>query len=366
MSFVTRDFLTILSGMVGRLIATQSQLTDFNIGSVTRSLLESPAAELEALYVQYVNGLLDAIPSAVYLGFDFTRLPATHAGGVVTFYGVEGRTEPVLIPSGTRISVPNTTKTYETLDDATLAVDYEIALARVVALTAGASGNALPASLTLLGTAIEGIGAVSNLDAMTSGRDQETDAERLERFLRYLDSLSRGTPAALEYAAKAARIPDADSAILEFVTRVGLDEHAPGRVRMWLYGSAGPVSTPLLREVRRLLDGYQDASLGRVAGYRAAGVQVELQRMISLPVDIELEIQPRAGRVLDDALRADLLVAASEYLGAVPSGGTIQTSLLIAQLLRVDGVLSLDLLAPSANIAVPLDSVPTLGEATIT
>ncbi len=83
--FRTKDFLTLIDGMILTARAHTERVTDYNVGSVARTLLEAPGLELDALYQAMTLNLLDAIPVAIYQGFSFTALPAMAAAGFVTF-----------------------------------------------------------------------------------------------------------------------------------------------------------------------------------------------------------------------------------------------------------------------------------------
>lgn len=365
MAFQTREFVSIVAGMINRMRATQTQVTDFNVGGVARALLEAPAIEIEQLYIQYVNGLLDAIPAAVYRGFGFARLPAAFAAGPVVFTGADGRQSDVEIPAGTLVLVPGTTKVYATDEDATLAVADESVTVRVTATTAGAAGNALPLSITGLQASMSGIAAVSNPAALTSGLDEETDGDRQARFILYLESLAAGTRGALEYAALSSRVLNAGGEITEYIARVGLDETLPGRVDVWVYGSGGAVSDSLLARVQQAIDGYEDGLGGKVAGKRSAGIQVRVRRMGLLPVNVSLVVRTQPGFALNAGMQASLAAAVDGYLASVEPGGYVLVSLLISNVLQVSGVESVDLLAPASNVAVPVHSIPVIGTLTV-
>lgn len=360
MAFQTRDFISILAGEINRIRATQSQITDFNIGGVARALLEAPAIELEALYIQFVNGLLDAIPAAIYTGFDFDRLPAAYAGGEVLFVGTEGRVNPISIPAGTVVRVPGATRSYATIQDAILAAGSPSVLVSVRAQAAGADHNALPLTLTELVASINGIASVYNPAAITSGRDEETDGERRARFLLYIESLARATPAALRHAVLSTYLTDDIGAITEYVTRCGIEEDLPGRVRVWLYGSLGALSNALLSAVQARIDGQEGTP-----GYRAAGIQVTAGRMSTMAVTVTVTVHTVQGRTLDATMESELAGAIGDYLSSVEPGTAVSVSLLIAQMLRVAGVASVDLYAPTSNLAVPLWAMPVPGTITI-
>src|SRR3546814_7934576 len=83
MAFQTKDFVSIVASMINWMRSTQSKITDFNIGSVARTMVEAPAAEIDELYQQFFFGLKEAIPVSVYQSFDFEPIEAVPAAGLV-------------------------------------------------------------------------------------------------------------------------------------------------------------------------------------------------------------------------------------------------------------------------------------------
>ena len=83
--FHIKDFNNIVQDMILTARAHTERVTDYNIGSVARTLLEAPGLEIDALYQAMYYGLLDAIPIAIYEGFGFSALPAMAASGYVVF-----------------------------------------------------------------------------------------------------------------------------------------------------------------------------------------------------------------------------------------------------------------------------------------
>jgi hypothetical protein len=76
-AFRTKDFLSIVGGMINWMRGATDKVTDYRIGSVTRTMLEAPAIEIDELYQNMLRGLVDGIPVAIYQGFGFERLPAS-------------------------------------------------------------------------------------------------------------------------------------------------------------------------------------------------------------------------------------------------------------------------------------------------
>ncbi|NCU21480.1 hypothetical protein EOM89_12360, partial [Candidatus Falkowbacteria bacterium] len=83
--FTPKPFSEIVADQVERVRLSTDRLTDFNVGSVVRSLLEANAVELDDYYQEMYLGLMRAIPTAIYIGFGFERQPAVAAAGVATF-----------------------------------------------------------------------------------------------------------------------------------------------------------------------------------------------------------------------------------------------------------------------------------------
>ena len=82
--FQIKNFVSIVAGALNYVRGVTTRITDLQPGSVTRTLIEAPAQEVEELYVQMFNGLLEAIPVATYKSFNFQLLTATYAGGMVS------------------------------------------------------------------------------------------------------------------------------------------------------------------------------------------------------------------------------------------------------------------------------------------
>ena len=47
MAFQIKNFVSICAGMINSMRANQTQITDFNVGSVARTLIEAPAIEID-------------------------------------------------------------------------------------------------------------------------------------------------------------------------------------------------------------------------------------------------------------------------------------------------------------------------------
>ena len=126
--------------MLNRLKVTQNQLTDFNVGAVGRTLVEAPAIEIDQLYQQMFNGLVEAIPVSVYQSFSFPPLAALAARGNIQVTIASSLTSTD-VPAGTLFGSTVTGNVYASTADFIIPPSTTTASIPVAATTAGAATN---------------------------------------------------------------------------------------------------------------------------------------------------------------------------------------------------------------------------------
>lgn len=334
MPFQIKDFASIVSAQINHARSVTTKITDFQPGSVARTLMEAPAVELEELYLQMFLGLRDAIPVATFLSFGFDKLPAATAHGFVSVSKDPAPVDDIPVPVGTTFSTADG-RSYASTQAVTWASGEDSVRIPVACTVPGAVGNAeagLITSSPAFGTGF----AVSNA-AILTGRDEESDAEREARFAEFIGSLSAGTVAACLYAAKQASVLDEDGNIFEYVTRAGLTE-VPGRVAIYVYSSRGVPSAGLISDGQLRLDGSRNEDGSITPGYRSAGVRVDVLPMAERAVDLSIAVGLSAGYSLTAEVQQDLTDAYGSALRAVLPGETLYLGTLTESLLAVDGV----------------------------
>lgn len=75
MAFQIKDFQSIVAAMINYVRGTTTKLTDFNRGSVVRTMLEAPAIEMDQLYQQLLHGVNEGTLAGVFRTFEFDALP---------------------------------------------------------------------------------------------------------------------------------------------------------------------------------------------------------------------------------------------------------------------------------------------------
>lgn len=362
MSFQIKDFVSIVAAQINHARGVTTRITDFQPGSVARTLMEAPAVEVEELYLQMFLGLRDAIPVATFLSFGFERLVPARALGQVSISISPAPVSPIPVPSGT-IFTATDGRTYSSTQYVTWPAGQSVFNVPVQAQAVGAGGNAAEGVINQ-SPAFNSSYTISNA-AITTGRDLESDSEREARFAEFVGSLSRGTVFACLYGASQAAVLDADGNIYEYVTRRGMVENA-GHVVIYLYSSGGIPSAELIAKGQAIIEGMRDAQTNTVTpGYRAAGIQFEVLPMVERPVPLSIQVGMLSGYELNASVEQQLGDIFSTAVRGVQPGTVLYLGNLVDQLLEAEGVQTI-VPVSNSNIVCGVNEVLTPGTLTTT
>lgn len=322
--------------MLNHMRGVQDKVTDFNVGSVARTLVEAPAVEIDELYQQMFHGLKEAIPVAVFSTFGFDRLPAVPARGVVGVT-VAKADKPVTIAAGTTFTPSSSGVVFSSLRDVTIPAGETSAAVYVAAKTAGAATN-IPAGASFsLSPSPDGFASASNPYAFTNGEDVESDDRRKIRFNDFIASLNRGSPKAIKYALSLAKIADDNGLVVEKVEFSAVTE--PGYVLCYIHNGVDGASPALLKRAEECVDGYYDSDGRPVPGYSGAGVKVLIYVAQNVLVDIAgaLTISPwYAGKEAEIKAKAGAAIA--NYIAGRGIGEPVIVAEIYAMVMAIDGV----------------------------
>lgn len=362
MAFQIKDFVSIVASILNHARGATSKITDLQPGSVARTIMESPAVEIEELYLQIFNGLREAIPVATFKSFGFDKLPAKFARGFVTIKAAAAPTANSVVAAGTVFTAEDGRQYLSSEAVAWLAGAVSVRVP-IIAAAAGISYNISAGSINA-SPAYDSSYTISNA-AISNGSDVESDTEREARFADYIASLSGGTTVACAYAAGKATLLDADGNITEYVTRTGLSEIA-GSVTIYIYSSAGLPSRELVTKAQTLIDGYKDPDTAKITpGYRAGGVRVEVVSMVERAVPLNARVSLFAGYTLNDAMKQLIADSFATLLTTVSPGGILYADDIETAVLRVPGVKSV-VIDTTENIQCGASQALVSGTVTVT
>ena len=311
------------------------------------------AAELQSLLMQADWVLDQSFPQTAqgtYLDYHaetrgITRGAAEKAAGVIRFAAADKVTAACPIEKGTVCMTAEGVR-FETTEDAAIAVGSQWADVPAQAVEAGAGGNVIAGTVTLLSAMPVGVVQCTNPTAFSGGCDAESDEALRGRVLASYQRLPNGANAAY-YEQEAMRYPGVAAA------------KAVGRAR-----GIGTVNVVIATHA-----GVPDAAL-------LAAVETDLQKKREIAVDVKVLAPTVETVAVTAALKAapgytfaEVKAGAQSALEALFTGELLGKSVTTARLLTllcgVEGVENVHLTAPAADVAVDATELPMLGTVTL-
>lgn len=350
MSFDRKSLEQITNDMITWVQGTSKKLTDFRVGSRVRAILEASAREVEQLYDKVYRSMKEFIESNLYTVFGFTKNPAIYATGTVTFGRTVAGTQDYLIPAGTMVQTAptdqNDTVQFQTIEDVTLLAGATSIDTSVVCVTAGIIGNVNTGLIIDFQIKPSGIDTVTNALAFTNGLEEETSDQLKVRFQKFISSLKRGTPQAIEYGATTAQLTDSSGNVTEYVVTSKAFEdlvNKLGQIDLYVWNGSTGASQALLDQVSTTIYGYYDAMTGTpVYGYKSAGIKVNVYPATGKSVTIKLTITPDSTTTLS-ALQPYIQNAIDAYFGSFQLGQTLVYLELLTRIKNIAGIADLAL-----------------------
>lgn len=335
--------------------SAHSPITDRNVGSVARTLVEAVGREIAVLYEQlelvYKSGFLDTAEGTALdfvvalLGLE--RIRAGRQAGAVIFARSSPAPGNITVPIGTVVATPpqgadRQTFEFETVRSRTLRQGQtEVGVPVRFRPTpeqeaAFVTGQVAAGTICLLPKPIVGLETVTNPEATSRGGEDERDEELRRRAKNAFTGASKSTLDALR-AAVLRHGPGVDVVVQE------LPRGVPGEVRLMISGADE--------------EEHRAAIERSLLATKAAGVMIEtsfahtvrvvLGLLLETQEDVELSGEER-GR-LEDAVRT----AVVEHAGTLRAGESLKRNSLIALALtdpRIRDVQIVKLIAHRAGL----------------
>ncbi|MBI1299349.1 hypothetical protein GC175_30840 [bacterium] len=356
MAFVKKAFQELYTRLEQEARARAPELTDYQEGSVVRSLFESFAIEMATLYEQldlvYQAGYVDTAEGAslerVVAVLGIKRNEPDFATGEVTFTRDPGFYEVLAIPVGTLVTTVEDEsqeppkKAYLTIEEGLLAVGENTVTVKVQADVRGRDMASDANTVVVMPQPVPGVKLVNNNNPIRFlGRDRESDEELRQRAKQALLASGRASHTALENAVLS--LPGVRA------VRIKEDRSHPGVI--WIY-------------VDGLTPRNHSQVQQRIDAVRAAGIYVVLEAAQPIALTVVLRITVDARVKGEERLTVERQVsdAVISFISRVPMGQRLLFSQLTAEILAVKGVIDLEDLRIVAERQVPDASRP--GETT--
>jgi uncharacterized phage protein gp47/JayE len=312
-------------------------ITDVNVGSVARTLLEAVSRELALLYAQlnlaydsaFVETATGSSLDRVVALLGYQRFRAGRPVGTVTFTRRAGSIGNITIPAGTPITDAADRVRYDTVETRAMLAGETTAQVAVRG-AADATSPVEPGVLTVIQRAIAGLETVTNERATTRASDDESDAQLRARARDALLASNKGTVGAIEHGLL--QLPD-----VRGVKIVEMPNGVPGEISVAISLVRPSAAPGLPRAVQARLEELRPAGI-RVISSAAATVALQASVQLTLAGS---HLAPAEIAQVHDGARATL-VAEVARKGV---GEKVRTRPLVAAILRdervVDAVVTL-------------------------
>ncbi|MEM9337536.1 MAG: baseplate J/gp47 family protein [Bacteroidota bacterium] len=215
MAYQKKAYLHLYESLAADLKKRLPGITDFEQGSVIRSMLETLAYEQAVFYEQldhiynasFVNTATAANLEKVVAILDITRGEPDYAQGDVTFFKDPTFQDTAILPVGTLVTTEDNPdevpqrKAYRTLEEAVLTPEMTEATVKIQAETRGAELETAQETIVVMPVPVEGVSGVINSSAISFiGRKRETDEELRGRAKKTLLAAGKASEISIEQA----------------------------------------------------------------------------------------------------------------------------------------------------------------------
>lgn len=287
MGFRIRGADSILQRLTSWVATSTEKITDFNIGSATRTLLESVALQIEEYYYDMQKAVEYAIRNAGYEAFGFERDTAKKASGVVTVSFKRPLVSDYVFAKNTQFHTGNSRNRkimFQSSENIKVLAGTSEVNIPVECTEYGEIGNVFAGEISKMQIANPLVDFVTNRNNFFNGEDLETEIKRELRFKEFVHTLQRGTAEAVAYGIK--QVPG--------VSGVAIDDTHIGYMYAYVHDKDGNLTPDLKANINR-----------KIEEYRSGGIEVSVRPVVKKLVNLEIGVGYRDG--IDGGIYNDLV-----------------------------------------------------------
>lgn len=358
----------IATDAITALTSSTSAVTNFNVGSLNRGLIDGFSAEASVIEQQIEAQTANAILNALYQLLDLQPTGAIGSVYSLTFSLASSASASYTLAAGSAVTIPNSSLQWLTGQSITIAPGGSQTITATCSTT-GSITNVPANTITQLVVPVSGL-SVTNPSAQPTvlGRDAETQVQLQAQLSGQINQLHRGDYSAVESGAITSQLVDASGNPTEQVVKAReADSNTYGLGYCYVFNGSGPMSSALLSQTQNVINGYTDTSGVSHIGYKAAGVTMTVVDAPETVVNVAVAVLPKAGYTLA-AVQGGVQTAVQAFLtnldlGGIRNGiiyGAVSTQQLAYAILAVPGVADVQITSPSTSLpGVPYVTNPT-------
>lgn len=279
---VNKTFSEIYNSMKNSFTTHCKKVTDFNAGSIIRTIFEAVASVIEAIYIEARIAFFNNLKECVTSIFGFYKKEGAKATVQVKFSRNKAMSTATRISSGVKVS--DGTHTFITSQIAVIPQDEtESNLVFAQAEDIGKDYNVNAESIKEIESVVaDEVVAVTNPSKAMGGSDTESSTDHLIRFKKMINGLQGSNNYGIE------------SGILELpgVRSIGIEEHFPPEndiynATVYVDDGSGNLTDELKTEIENRINGVEGTDN---VGLRAAGIQINVKPATQVLVRISAKV----------------------------------------------------------------------------
>lgn len=332
----------ILKDMVDWVISHTNKITDFNDGSINKSILDAVSIALEEVYFGIMLGWTSAMRVALQNSLSFGKKSGQKSTGNIVFSRSTLATQDYFISTGTIVATADGIRFITTQDGYILIGNTYSGNISIEAEEEGISGNVESNTIIQLVSMPIGIETVDNSASTSNGVDEESDDDYAVRFQYYLQGLTKTTPPGIQGGAmEVAGVHEAK------LRRILL-----GILNLYIDDGSGGANQALLDSVINKIEG--DGTLNN-PGYRPAGVLINYASAIKVVFNPTITIYYNSDED-PDTLKPIVEQDVSNYINKLKIGEDVILSKITDIIMSVIGVEDVVISIPSSNVLIDVDA----------
>lgn len=314
--FAFKKASQIVDSEINQIVVSTDRINDFSTGSITRTMIEAEAIEIEKLYYYTLENLKLAIDDAVTSAFGFTRRTATYAYGNIRVDLNSSLAQDLYIPRGTRFF-----STYEAYEQVyRTQVPYRIpkgsrSFELVVYCTVmGTYGN-IPNGVINRTDDLGAITKVTNPEAFNTGQDEESPQQMKIRFRQMIQSIAKGTNQSLVYAAES--VPNVAGGYLY--------ESTYGTVVLYAHDLNGNLDDNLREQIAK-----------KIVQYRPAGIKVIIHGVHKTMVTMNVVVDVTDENLRQVGMLQTIRRTLSDYVNSLTVGDPLYKADVLQKIMDIN------------------------------
>lgn len=356
----------IATDIIAAISTSTSAATNFNVGSLIRSLADAYSSEAAMMEAQIESQVSTGIINAVYqLLPDMEPTGATGSTYLLTFSLSSSVANPYTAASGSQVTIPNSSLRWQIGQSITINPGDSVNVT-ATCTTTGTITNVPANTITQLVNPQTGV-TVTNASAqpIVAGRDAETQTQLQAQVSNGVNSLHKGDESAIEAAALTSQLTDASGNPTEQVVKaLEVDSLTGGLGYCFVFNGVGAMSSDLLTQTQNIVNGYVDTNGNKIVGAKAGGVFMTVIDAPETMVNVTVYVLPANGYSLA-TIQDGVEAAIQDFFDNLDLGQNLSLGLLYNAINAVQGVADLDITSPSSSLsAIPYVVVPSAPTAT--